>query len=68
MISKMMLSIVLFFSVASVQAQLLTATEILNQIHTEYSQRFDSNGRIIDDPNLTDKFKVSQLNAIETLK
>ncbi len=66
MFSKMMVSIVLFFSALTSQAQLMTASQILNQIHIEYGQRF-SNGKYIDDLNLTAKFRSSQLNAIQIL-
>ncbi len=68
MFSKMMVSIVLFFSALISQAQLMTASQILNQIHIEYGQRFDSNHHYIDDQNLTNKFKASQLNAIQILR
>ncbi len=67
MFSKMMVSIVLFFSALISQAQLMTASQILNQIHIEYGQRF-SNGKYIDDLNLTAKFRSSQLNAIQILR
>lgn len=58
----------LIFSAFTVKAQAITATQIVNQIHFEYSQRFDSSGRYIDDQNLTNKFKASQLNAIQILR
>ena len=67
MFSKMMVSVFLFFSVLTSQAQLMTASQILNQIHIEYGQRF-SNGKYIDDLNLTAKFRSSQLNAIQILR
>jgi hypothetical protein len=67
MFSKMIVSAFLFFSVLTSQAQLMTASQILNQIHIEYGQRF-SNGKYIDDLNLTAKFRSSQLNAIQILR
>ncbi len=58
----------LLLSSFAVHAQVMTATQILNQIHFEYAQRFDSNRKFIDDPNLTNKFKASQLQAIQILR
>lgn len=72
MFQKISVSLFLFFAALTVtvdtNAQALTATQILNRIHFEYAQRFDSNGRYIDDQNLTNRFKASQLNAIQILR
>ncbi len=68
MFSKIIIATVLFLSALTTNAQLMTAAQILNQIHIEYAKRFDSNGHYIDDPNLTNQFKASQLNAIQILR
>lgn len=44
------------------------ATQIMTQIHQQYSQRFDADGRYINDPNLTAKFAANQLAAIQKLR
>jgi hypothetical protein len=68
MIKSIFLTLTLVFSTLAVHAQSITATQILNQIHTDYAKRFDSAGRYIDDQNLTDQFKNSQLQAIQFLR
>ena len=61
-------SILLGSHFASSQTLPPTATQVLNEIHYKYSQRFDSQGRYIDDAQLTENFKHDQLQAIQWLK
>lgn len=61
-------SFLLMTVTAKAQSVTVTASQILNQIHTEYAQRFDSAGRQIDDQNLTNQFKASQIQAIQILR
>jgi hypothetical protein len=68
MIKRIFLILTLVFSALVVNAQDLTATQILNQIHADYAKRFDSSGRYIDDQKLTDQFKNEQLQAIQFLR
>ncbi len=68
MFKNIFITLSLIFSTFAVNAQEITATQILNQIHAEYSKRFDSNGNYIDDQNRTDQFKNSQLQAIQILR
>ena len=68
MIQNLFISLAVIFSGLVANSQVLTATQILNQIHFEYAQRFDSNHQYINDANLTNKFKASQLNAIQILQ
>lgn len=44
------------------------ATEIVRQIHEQYNQRFDANGRFINDAALTARFSANQLAAIQKLR
>lgn len=68
MFQNFFISLAVIFSGVFANSQVLTATQILNQIHVEYNQRFDSNHQYINDPALTQKFKASQLNAIQILR
>ena len=68
MIKNIFLTLTLVFTGLAVNAQNVTATQILNQIHADYAKRFDSAGRYIDDQKLTDQFKNSQLQAIQILR
>lgn len=44
------------------------AAEIIEQIRTEYNQRFDAEGNYIDDSRITKEFIVSQNTAISKLR
>ncbi|MBY0553168.1 hypothetical protein K2P97_01480 [bacterium] len=55
----------LVFSTAAYSQE---ATEILRQIHQQYTQRFDASGRFINDANLTAKFSANQIAAIQKLR
>ena len=53
---------------AQVQAQTLSASHYLTEIHILYSQRFDQNGKYIDDPAKTAAFSQRQLQVIQILR
>jgi len=64
----LILSILMGYQITWAQLPTPTATQVLTSIHQQYSQRFDSQGRYIDDSQLTEKFKKQQLQAIQWLK
>lgn len=62
---KLLIILALTFSTAAYAQE---ATEALRQIHEQYNQRFDANGRFINDAALTARFTANQNAAIQKLR
>ena len=45
-----------------------TATELMQQVHVSYRQRFDSTGKYINDPVVRDRFAAQQNTVIQKLR
>jgi hypothetical protein len=60
--------IVSILNTTSANAQELSASQYLTEIHNLYSERFDQNGKYIDNPEKTARFTERQIQVIQVLR